>query len=78
MDKLLIFKTASSLESRTRITNLKNTNINSLSIGNLNIYSISCNSKFDQLKLLVQGKVDILAITEDKLDEKSPFLIVSN
>ena len=73
MDKLLIFKTASSLESRTRITNLKNTNINSLSIGNLNIYSISCNSKFDQLKLLVQGKVDILAITEDKLDESLPF-----
>ena len=37
-----------------------------LLIGNLNINSIS--NKFDQLKLLVRGKVNILAITETKLD----------
>ena len=35
-------------------------------IGNLNINSIS--NKFDQLKLLARGKVDILVITETKLD----------
>ena len=45
-------------------------------IGNLNINSIS--NKFDQLKLFVQGKVDILVITETKLDSTFPtsqFLI---
>ena len=35
--------------------------MNRLLIGNLNINSIS--NKFDQLKLLVRGKVDILVIT---------------
>ena len=50
--------------------------MNRLLIGNLNINSIS--NKFDQLKLLVQGKVDILVITETKLDTTFPtsqFLI---
>ena len=40
--------------------------MNRLIIGNLNINSIS--NKFDQLKLFVQGKVDILIVTETKLD----------
>ena len=73
VDKLLISKTdlSFSLESGTRITNLRNTNINRLSTGNLNIYSISCTSKFDQWKLLVQGKFDILVIT----DESLPFYL---
>ena len=35
--------------------------MNRLLVGNLNINSIS--NKFDQLKLLVPGKVDILVIT---------------
>ena len=43
--------------------------MNRLLIGNLNINSTS--NKFDQLKLLVRGKFDILVITETKLD--SPF-----
>ena len=30
-------------------------------------------SKFDQLKLLIQGKVDILIITETKLDDSFPI-----
>ena len=50
--------------------------MNRLLIGNLNINSIS--NKFDQLKLLVRGKVDILVITETKLDSTFPtsqFLI---
>ena len=50
--------------------------MNRLLIGNLNINSIS--DKFDQLKLLSRGKVDILVITETKLDSTFPtsqFLI---
>ena len=44
--------------------------MNRLIIRNLNINSIS--NKFDQLKLFVQGKVDILTITETKLDSNFP------
>ena len=50
--------------------------MNRLIIGYLNINSIS--NKFDQLKLFVQGKVDILIVTETKLDSTfptSPFAI---
>ena len=41
-----------------------------LIFGNLNINSI--NSKFDQMKFLLQGKVDILVLTETKLDNSFP------
>ena len=51
-----------------RILRVKN--VNRLIIGNLNINSIS--NKFDQLKLFVQGKVDILIVTETKLDSTFP------
>ena len=44
--------------------------MNRLIIGNLSINSIS--NKFDQLKLFVQGKVDILIVTETKLDSTFP------
>ena len=44
--------------------------MNRLIIGNLNINSIS--NKFYQLKLFVQGKVDILIVTETKLDSTLP------
>ena len=50
--------------------------MNRLLIGNLNINSIS--NKFDQLKLLLQGKVDIFVITVTKLESTfltSQFLI---
>ena len=36
--------------------------------------SISSTAKFDQLKLLVQGNVDILVITVGKLDESLPLI----
>ena len=39
-------------------------------IGNLNTNLIS--NKFDQLKLFVQGKVNILIVTETKLDSTFP------
>ena len=44
--------------------------------GNLNINSI--NTKFDQIEFLMEGKVDILVMTETKLDNSFPknqFLI---
>ena len=45
-------------------------NVNRIIIGNLNINLIS--NKFDQLKLFVQGKVNILIVTETKLDSSFP------
>ena len=51
--------------------------MNRLLIDKLNINSIS--NKFDQLKLLVRGKADILVIKETKLDWSFPtsqFLVV--
>ena len=47
-----------------------------LLIGNLNINSLP--NKFDQLKVIIQGKLDILVITETKIDNSFPtsqFLI---
>ena len=44
--------------------------MNRLIIGNVNINSIS--NKFNQLKLFVQGKVDILIVTETKLGSTFP------
>ena len=41
-----------------------------LIIGHLNIDSLR--NKFDQLKSLVQDKVDILVVTESKLDDRFP------
>ena len=49
---------------------IRTKNFDRLIIGNLNINSLS--SKFDQLKLLIQGKIDILIITETKLDDSFP------
>ena len=42
-----------------------------LVIGNLNINSIS--NKFDKLKLITQGKIDILVTTETKADSAFPL-----
>ena len=58
------------------LSDLRVKNMNRLRIGNLNINSIS--NKFDKLKLFVRGKVDILVVTETKLDSTFPssqFLI---
>ena len=45
-------------------------NVIKLIIGNLNINSIS--NTFDQLKLLLQGNVHILLVTEAKSDSTFP------
>ena len=52
------------------LCNLRVKNKNRIIIGNLKINSVS--SKFDQLKLFIQGKVDILIVTETKLDSAFP------
>ena len=45
-------------------------NYDRLIFGNLNINSV--NSEFDQMKFLLQGKVDVLVLTETKLDNSFP------
>ena len=58
------------------LSSLKLRNHNKLIIGNLNINSLP--NKFDQLKLIIQDKIDILILTETKLDsnfETSEFCI---
>ena len=44
----------------------RNDHLDKLIFGNFNINSIS--SKFDQMKVLLQGNIDILVLTETKLD----------
>ena len=59
-----------SINASDILSNLKVRVNNKLIIGNLNINSIA--GKFDQLKLMVQQKVDILVLTKTKID--SSFL----
>ena len=49
---------------------LRNNNINKIIIASLNINSLA--NKFDDLKLLIQQNIDILVITETKLDDSLP------
>ena len=51
--------------------NLTLKNNHRLVIGNLTINSIS--TKFDNLKLIIQGKIDMLVITESKADSTFPL-----
>ena len=58
------------------LNNIRISNANKLIIGQLNINSLR--NKFDALKTIISGKIDILVITESKLDESFPtnqFLI---
>ena len=52
------------------MVNLRKKYFNDLIIGNLNIKSLP--NKFEDLKILVKGKVDIIVITESKLDHTFP------
>ena len=45
-------------------------NYNKIIIGSLNINSIA--NKFDQLKIIIQGNIEILIVTETKLDTSFP------
>ena len=49
---------------------LRVSNVNRLIIGHLNINSIR--NKFESLKLIMKGIIDILVITESKLDDSFP------
>ena len=49
-----------------QLNELRLKNMNKLVICHLSINSLS--NKFDQLKLIIKNKVDILVITETKLD----------
>ena len=60
-----------SSDPRLVLENLTLKNNHRLVIGNLNINSIS--NKFDNLKLITQGKIDILVITETKTDSTFPL-----
>ena len=51
----------------TEIKNLRLTNVNKFIISNLNINSLP--SKFDQLREIVLKYVDVLVVTETKLDD---------
>ena len=61
---------ASSSSKQDILQNLRTKNVDRIVIGNLNVNSIV--SKFDELKILVKDKVDILILTETKLDESFP------
>ena len=49
------------------INNLRIKNINKIIIATLNVNSIR--GKFEQLKTIIYGNIDIIVITEGKLDE---------
>ena len=61
-----------SSDPRLVLENLKLKNNQRLFIGNPNINSIS--KKFDNLKLIIQGKIDIVVITETKTDSTFPLI----
>ena len=52
------------------LKSIRISNVNRLTIGQLNINSIR--NKFDALKSIVSGNLDILVITESKIDESFP------
>ena len=58
-------------DPRLVMENLKLKNNHRLVIGNLNINSTS--NKFDNLKLIIQGKIDILVTTEAKTESTFPL-----
>ena len=59
-----------SLNPLLRIKNLRLSNVNRVIIGNLNTNSLT--NKFDQLKEIVLKNINILVITETKLDYNFP------
>ncbi len=59
------------LEQPDIIQQLRIKNIGRIIIGNLNVNSLI--SKFEELKIKIKGKVDILVLTETKLDSSFPI-----
>ena len=63
-------KHSGSLNASDLLKNIRVSNVNRLIFGQLNINSIR--NKFDALKYIVSGNLDILVITESKLDDSFP------
>ena len=55
------------------LKNIRNTNINKLILGHLNINSLR--NKFDILSEQVKGSIDIFMVSETKLDNRFSFTI---
>ena len=53
------------------IKNIKLSNVNRLIMGQLNVNGLK--NKIDPIKLLAEGNIDVLVITESKLDQSFPF-----
>ena len=58
------------------LVNLRKKYFNHLIIANLNINSLP--NKFEDLKILVKGKVDTIVITESKLNHTFPYSSLQN
>ena len=52
------------------LNNIRVKNVNKLVIGNLNINTFA--GKFYQFKIIIQGKLDIIVVTETKVDDSYP------
>ena len=63
-DKNTLYNLTSSLQA------LKTKNSKRLVFGNLNINTI--NNKFEQLKYIIKNNIDVLIVTETKLDSSFP------
>ena len=63
-------KNASETDVFSTLRNIRLKNINRIIFATLNINSIS--GKFDQLKCIITGNIDVLVITETKLDDSFP------
>ena len=68
---------SASITTESEVTNpsdilkkIKLSNVNRLVIGHININSLR--NKFESLKILIKGNIDLLVITESKLDESFP------
>ena len=70
MNDTFFVKEPGILDVNKTLNNLIIKNINRIIIATLNVNSIS--GKFEQLKTIISGNIDILIITESKLDESFP------
>ena len=68
----MLLSTSISEDSNPRLIlkQIKEKNINRLVVGQININSLR--NKFHSLEMLIKGNLDILVITESKLDESFP------
>ena len=67
---LFVYNVTSTREPFSVLTNLNLRNVNRILCAQININSIR--NKFDQLKSMISGKIDILVITETKLNDLFP------